>query len=103
MCDTKEITFTVKSDTEPPSIVRVFHQESKLSVVTNENSTCVYSTSSCNYLFGDGTVMDSTDYIRHEVEWDSSKSFYIKCRDDFGNQPVPSDRCSLTVKPYQGN
>lgn len=102
--DTRQISFSVETDTQAPVVVRVFHQGQDLKVITDENATCVYGTSegsACNYLFSDGIEMSTTDGKNHGVSWNSDKSFYIKCMDDFGNQqPIPN-QCSIIAKPFK--
>jgi hypothetical protein len=100
--DTKLIKFTVESDTQAPVIVRAFHEGSYLKIITNEESSCVYSTSNsnaCNYEFKDGISMQSPENNNHQISWDPDKTFYIKCEDEFGNQPLPNE-CSLVARPY---
>jgi len=103
---TTTITFTVETDTTPPIIVRAFREGDNLKVVTNENATCVYSntlTIDCGYDFEDGTEMDR-DIVGygtiHSLPWNSDKTFYIKCEDEFKNRPAP-DKCSITARPYE--
>ena len=100
--DTEVTNFTVESDTTPPVVVRAYYSDNSLSVVTDENATCVYSNTAstgCNYDFSDGIAMQSLDNNMHQVAWDTSNTFYIKCMDGFGNQPAP-DQCSIVVTPY---
>ena len=100
--ETKSTRFTVEADTETPVIVRAFHEENYLRIITNEEASCVYSTStqnSCTYLFEDGLQMTSLENNKHQTNWDSSKTFYIKCQDEFGNKP-DEDACSIVVSPY---
>lgn len=97
--DTESTSFQIETDTQEPSIVRVFRQQSSLRVITNEPASCVYSNNGCNYLFEDGIDMSSTDDRIHSTSWNPDKTFYIKCEDEFGNQPQP-DQCSLVASPY---
>ena len=100
--DIKSTSFSVETDSQPPIVVRAYHDESYLNIITNENATCVYSNTAytgCNYDFNDGLIMQSTDNTHHQVGWDTTKTFYIKCSDDFGNRPLP-DQCSMIANPY---
>ncbi len=47
--DSTSVTFKVETDTSAPIIVRVFHEENKLKLITNENATCSYSLQNCNF------------------------------------------------------
>jgi len=35
----------------------------------------------------------------HTASWDTAKTYYIKCRDAYGNEP---SSCSIRVKAYNG-
>lgn len=101
-CDTKETSFTVETDFQPPIVVRVYNDGNNLNVVTDENSQCVYSTddtAQCSgYNFDDGIKMTSSDGIIHTTAWNTDKTFYIKCKDQYGNEPSPA--CSIIVRPF---
>ncbi|MEK6840952.1 MAG: hypothetical protein AABX79_03285 [Nanoarchaeota archaeon] len=101
--DNKATSFSVESDSDAPIVVRVFREENFLKVITDEKSSCVYSTSSgnaCSYLFEDGIAMKSLeDNNKHQIAWDPDKTFYIKCEDEFGNQPLPNE-CSIIARPF---
>lgn len=44
--------------------------------------------------------MDPSNEDRaHSTSWESNRNFYIKCEDEFGNQPNP-DQCSIVVRPF---
>jgi hypothetical protein len=95
---TLEETFTVETDTTPPAIVRMYNNNNQLDIVTDEQSQCVYDTTDCNYNFADGIKMTTTDELEHLTNWDPTNTFYIKCEDNFNNQPAP-DTCSMVVRP----
>ena len=94
--DTWEVSFSTESDSEPPEVVRAYKQENFLKVITDEVAECVYDTKSCSYLFEDGLPM-TDDEESHFTDWDIKKKFYIKCRDEYGNEPDP-DECSIIVR-----
>ncbi len=100
--DTKTTSFIVESDSEAPVVVRAFREENFLKIITNEKASCVYSTSTqnaCNYLFKDGIAMQSLEDNKHQIAWDPDRTFYIKCDDEFGNQPLPNE-CSIIARPF---
>ena len=35
----------------------------------------------------------------HVAEWKTDTTYFIKCADEYGNQPNPS-QCSVVVRPY---
>lgn len=99
--DTQSLSFTVETDTAAPNVVRAYRDGSKLKVVTDEESECVYDTVDCNYEFEQGLGMTaSSDSETHSIDWDANKNFYIKCKDDFGNQPAPQ-QCNIIARPFE--
>jgi len=97
-CATKETDFTIDTDFSSSIVVRAYNEGSSLKIITNEKSECVYDTTSCTYNFDDGIKMVSSDNTAHTTEWNTNSNFYIKCKDEFGNQPAP-DGCSITIRP----
>ena len=97
-CDTEVTEFDVKTDFTAPNVVRVYNEGGSLKIVTDEKAECVYDTASCEYIFEDGIRMTSSDSINHFTDWSTNNNFYIKCQDEFKNQPV-SDDCSIVVRP----
>jgi hypothetical protein len=97
-CKTQATTFTVESDNRPPLVVRAYNDFSQLKIVTEEDATCVYDTTSCNYKFDDGLPMMSSDKRQHTTTWSVSDVFYIKCKDIFGNAPSQNE-CNFIARP----
>ena len=102
--DIKKTNFTIESDSSAPIIVRAYHEDSYLKVVTNEPANCVYDTKyesyPCDYLFEDGNEMNTLDDLNHYSEWNTEVNLYIKCEDEYGIQPAP-DQCSMIVRAFQ--
>lgn len=96
--DIETVIFEVESDPYSPSVIRVYQEDSKLKLITNEESKCVYSTFGCSYSFDDGTVMATSNGIIHTTYWNVKTNFYIKCKDEYDNQPL-SNECNIIVKP----
>jgi hypothetical protein len=95
--------FKVFTDTYAPAIIRTINYEGKLVVITDEESTCKYSTDSCNFnINSEGIDMPYQNSNTHYAEWKTDQTYYIKCSDKFNNQPEPSE-CSMTIKPYKIN
>ncbi len=100
--DTKNISFSVDVDTKEPVVVRAYHEDNYLKIITNEEAECVYSTGNvgCDYDFDDGLSINSAEEgTEHFVDWDPDKTFYIKCKDDYGNQPYGG--CSIVVRAFE--
>lgn len=96
--DYETINFDVKTDLFSPLVVRAYKEENFLKLITNENAECVYSTFDCNYEFEEGTKIIVVNGTKHFTSWSTESSLYVKCQDDFGNQPLPN-QCSINVKP----
>ncbi len=91
------VDFRVEVDEESPSITRAYRELDGLKIVTDEDADCAYSLNSCDYVFDEGLKMIySNPSIRtnHFAEWNAGLTYYIKCRDDYGNEPSPN-QCSM--------
>lgn len=93
-----QTTFRVESDNEPPVVTRIYHEQSYLKIITDEEASCVYDTVSCTYNFEDGFSMTSTNEFDHYIDWDTNIEYFIKCRDKNGKEPLPN-QCSVIVSP----
>jgi hypothetical protein len=94
-------SFSTFVDTFAPAIIRAYNLESKLIIITDEESACKYSTTSCNFnIDKEGIAMldTSSEGRTHYAEWKLDQTFYIKCSDNFGNQPDPTS-CSMILRP----
>ena len=100
--DSTSVTFKVETDTSAPIIVRVFHEENKLKLITNENATCSYSLQNCNFNIVDGIQFRSIKGVEQFTDWNVDKSYYIRCVDQYGREPL-SNQCSIVVKPINLN
>lgn len=89
-------SFNLEIDTNSPIIARAYQEDTYLKVVTQRNSECVYTNTNCDYLFSEGTTMPYANTSTHVTPWFSDKSYYIKCRDEFRNEPTD---CSMIVRP----
>ncbi len=100
--DEQNLAFSVKVDKKAPKITRIYKDQS-LKVVTDESAKCTYSLQNCNFNLDEGLQME---YPNAEVKnilalsWDSKNTYYIKCTDDYGNQPSPNS-CNAIVSPKQ--
>jgi hypothetical protein len=97
-CDSETIEFSVETDFEAPMVVRAYNEGNSLKLITNEKSECVYDTTSCSYSFEDGIAISSSDDKEHTLDWDTEKTFFIKCKDEFDGQPSAGD-CTIIVRP----
>lgn len=83
-----ETKFTIDLDKEEPEVVRVFNENGKLKVITDEKASCYYDFNNCNF------NLDEKDYefsmttgfsTEHTTEWKSGATYYIKCKDLYDN------------------
>ena len=103
--DTAEvnINFTIEVDITAPKIARAYHEAEKLVIATDEDASCAYSTnltSQCNFNFNNGTIMSSPEGTVHRTDWQADKTFYIKCKDIYENEPA-SAQCSIIVRTWE--
>ena len=89
--------FAVDVDASPPLIIKAYNENGKLKIKTDEKSTCTYSPESCNFLFEEGTNMPYSDSVDHYTDWKTESTFYIKCKDEKGNE---ASTCSMIIYPY---
>ncbi|MEK6792438.1 MAG: hypothetical protein AABX95_01325, partial [Nanoarchaeota archaeon] len=81
---TGSVQFSVVLDNTGPLITRVYNSGSSLNVITNELSTCAYSTSSCSFDFVNGTIMTGSTQV-HTMSYRNGLTYRIKCIDTFEN------------------
>ncbi len=97
-------------DEDSPIIIRMYHDTTVgdyLLIETDENSTCVYGTSSsiaCNYNFTEGTTMTGNNETIHATYWQLDHLYYIKCVDEWENYPgraPEANACTAIINPYE--
>jgi hypothetical protein len=88
----KEIDLDIITDSSSPQITRIWQSGGVLSLITSESADCVYSANSCKFDFDEGNSMGFG--LVHETNVEKGKTYYIKCKDEFGNLP---SGCSITV------
>ncbi len=81
---TNTTTFTVAVDTAAPRITELYVDGVVLHLTFDEKSTCEYS-DKAGKAFGEGTLMTNANTTAHEASLNLN-SYYIKCRDLFGNE-----------------
>jgi hypothetical protein len=90
------VDIEVNLDDEIPIVVRAFKERGELNLITDEKSECVYSNTKCLYDFNNGTSMTLGYSKEHKTKWESGKTYYVKCRDVWGNAP---NECSIKLLP----
>ncbi len=93
-------TFGVETDRQGPVVVRVYKEGRELKIITNEEAECSYSNKDCNFEIDGGIQMSSYDDEAHTGDWKTTQNYYIRCKDEYDNQPDPNT-CSIIVRPYE--
>jgi hypothetical protein len=91
--------FTLLIDENYPSVSRMFEATKNIKVKTDEDSKCYYSNNNavgCSFDINNATIMSGTSK-EHTVAWTNDKTFYIKCKDTFGNY---NKDCGVIIKTY---
>lgn len=78
--------FRITYDSATPQLARIWQSNGKIFFITTENAECKYSTKSCNFNFNTADVVSGDDE-NHEINSVKGNTYYIRCKDDFGNVP----------------
>ena len=91
--------FSVRIDTEPPKITRVYHSGASLIIMTDEDALCAYSLtdSECSFNVGNASSMTGSRK-EHSTSWQTDKTYYVRCKDYYDRA---SGGCSIIVRPYK--
>jgi len=92
--------FSVEVDRSPPVVVRAYKESGQLKIITSEKADCSYSNKDCNFEIKDGIKMPTLDNKAHTAEWLIARNYYIRCSDQYNNQPN-SNTCSVVIRPYK--
>ncbi|MEK6848648.1 MAG: hypothetical protein AABX65_03375, partial [Nanoarchaeota archaeon] len=93
-------TFTAEVDTQAPKVARVYNENGKLKILTDQKSVCSYSNNEekkCNFQINEGINMPYANSTEHSAEW-KPLNYYVKCTDLNDIQPLPTE-CSIIVRP----
>jgi len=87
-----EANFEYKVESSTPSVGRVYSQGGSLFVVTNEKAECAYKFNNCGFEVSAGEQMGRTNEgLNHFTSFDKDKTYYVKCKDEFGNEQAGCD------------
>ena len=93
-----QTSFTLELDTKPPVITRAYNSGGTLSVTTDEESECAYTTTSCNFDFNNATRMLGITKT-HTTPVNNQDTYYIRCKDKYSN-PKTGSECNIIIKTY---
>lgn len=104
----KIMKFDIEVDDDIPLISRIYNTGGTLNVVTNEPAECAYIIggdrrrgNQCGFTFGngdnsEGVIVMNGAGIEHTSNFNEINTYYIKCKDSYGNMPGV---CSAIVRP----
>lgn len=96
---TNSTEFDLTVDSSAPRIVRAYNQNNRLKLITNEDAKCFYGNDrvkGCGFDINNASSMSSLFSTTHSVDWDSGKTYYVRCTDLFDNT---NPSCAITVNP----
>jgi len=95
-----ETTFILELDTTAPVVTSHNTDGGIITLTTDEESTCYYYNNQgmkCNFNLGDAIMSDPVT-TEHTTAFNADLTYYIKCKDKWGNQPDSShDSCSVVI------
>lgn len=99
-----QTTFSVVVDDSAPIVKSVYKDSNgALRIVTNEDGSCKYSLTSCNFVYNDGIDLETDPNAQNNhfiPDWKANTVYYVKCVDLLGNEPNPAD-CTVKVNVVQ--
>lgn len=87
-------------DDGAPFINRLYKFSSKLKFKTEEDSICYYSFDrvlNCLFDINNASLMEGLYSPEHETTWIDDKTYYVKCKDIFGNYDAG---CNKIIRTY---
>lgn len=93
-----DTSFVLDIDTLSPIAVRVYEDGGSLRLITNTDAECYYSHKRCNFDFDDDEIESMTTAFstEHFADWNTGLTYYIKCKDVWGNAP---NGCTIKILP----
>jgi hypothetical protein len=93
--------FNLIIDTSNPFVRKIYWKANNLFVRTNEDAVCYYSMNDktkCNFNFNDANItMMAGVEKEHTAGWKNDKTYYIKCKDYYGNYNTD---CIIAARTY---
>ena len=86
-------------DENYPSLSRMFESLKNIKVKTDEDAKCYYSNNdqvACGFDINNASML-AGDKKEHTTEWKYDRTYYIKCKDTFGNY---NKDCGIIIKTY---
>jgi hypothetical protein len=80
-----ETKFSVITDTQAPIITRIYREDTKLIINTNEDAICYYNKDTCLIDVKNSTAISGGNSKKHYFNSDLNSKYYIKCEDVWGN------------------
>ena len=94
--DYGNISFSLNIDSSAPIVIRAYKSGSDLRLITDEKAECYYDFNRCNFNMDDATSMTTALSANHYANWIAGKTYYIKCKDIWGNT---NPDCAIKIRP----
>jgi hypothetical protein len=94
------VTFNLDIDRQTPIMNRLFSKSGSLVINTDEDAACYYSFDGglgCFFDIANASIMNGFNKI-HQTGWNYDKTYYIKCKDYYGN--YDSTNCNGIIRVY---
>ncbi len=93
-----QTSFSLELDTKAPVVNRAANIGGSLTIATDEDSECAYTTNTCDFQFSNAnaTRMLGVNKV-HTTEWVRERTYFVRCQDKYQN---PATGCSIIVKAY---
>ena len=82
--DSRMSQFDLQIDSTPPVVINYTEGE-KIEFYTDEDAECYYHPSKCNFDFENGTLISTQFTTEHQITFDPSITYHIKCTDVWKN------------------
>jgi hypothetical protein len=93
-------SFTLGIDRSSPIIAKIYEKFGNLFIKTNEKSVCYISDNKetkCSFKNENATRMSGSEE-EHETEWEFDKTYFIRCKDYYGNENP--NNCNMITRTY---
>jgi len=93
--------FTLKIDRFSPSVSRAYYSSGSLKVITDEKAECKFIEDpriACGFDFDNPNMTRLSGIAEeHTIAWEDDTTYYIKCKDQYGNI---NPGCGIIVRTY---
>jgi len=101
--ESKSVNFVIQK-AQMPAIIRMFSEGTDLRLETDIKAKCVYSIDDkqqCGFDANKAENMTTMNNYMHIATLVREWTYYVKCRDFWGDNSWPATSCSAIVKPFE--